>query len=73
MAREQELLDKIQEETNAGTAMGMVLDLVAQDLAALKASLDPAAQAKIDEAITKIAANKDAWVAKAVANTPASG
>ena len=71
MAREQEILDNIQAETDAGTAMGMLLDKIAQDLSNLKASLDPAAQAKIDEAITRIQANKDSWVAKTLANTPA--
>ena len=71
MAKEQELLDRIQEETDAGTAMGMLLDKIAQDLSNLKGSLDPAAQAKIDEAITRIQANKDSWIAKTLANTPA--
>ena len=69
MAREDELLAKIQEETDAGVAMGMLLDKIADDLEALKATLDPTAQAKIDEAITRIQTNKDAWIAKTLENT----
>ena len=59
-------------ETDAGTSMGLLLDKISDDLDALKATLDPTAQAKVDEAIAKITANKDAWVAKVLANTTAA-
>jgi hypothetical protein len=72
MAREQELLDAIQAETNAGVAMSLLLDSIADDLSALKSSLDPTAQAKIDEAIARISSNKENWVAKTLENTPAA-
>ena len=70
MSKEAELLAAIQEETDAGTAVVMLLDKVVGDLADLKATMDPDASAKMDEAIAKIKANKDAWAAAVVRDTP---
>ncbi len=70
MTKEAELLTAIQEETDAGTAVVMLLDKVVGDLADLKATMDPDASAKLDEAIAKIKANKDNWAAAVVRDTP---
>jgi hypothetical protein len=73
MTKEAELLTAIQEETDAGMAVVMLLDKISGDLADLKATMDPDAAAKLDEAIGKIKANKEAWAAAVVRDTPAEG
>ena len=71
MTKEAELLAAIQEETDAGTAVIMLLDKVVGDLADLKATMDPDAAAKMDEAIAKIKANSANWAAAVVRDTAA--
>ena len=71
MTKEAELLAAIQEETDAGTAVIMLLDKVVGDLADLKATMDPDASAKLDEAIAKIKANSANWAAAVVRDTKA--
>lgn len=69
MATGQEILDALEAETDAGTAVVMLLDTVVAELRDVKASMDPADQAKMDEALAKINANKETWAAAALRNT----
>ena len=65
MAREQEMLDELSAETSAGQAVVKLLDEVVAMLAA--AGTD---QAKIDQALGMVKANKEMWAAAVVKNTP---
>jgi hypothetical protein len=69
MSKEADLLAAIQEETDAGTAVIALLDKVVDDLADIKAGMDPDSAAKLDEALAKVKANKEAWAAAVVRNT----
>jgi len=70
MSREQDVLDAVNAETDAGQAVVALLDGIAADLAELKAGMDPASAAKLDEALAKLVANKDVYAAAVVRNTP---
>lgn len=69
MATGQEILDALEAETDAGTAVVMLLDKVVVELRDMKASMDPADQAKLEDALAKINANKEAWAQAALRNT----
>jgi hypothetical protein len=71
MGREADLLAAIIEETEAGKAVVLLLDKVAEDLAEIKEHIDPDAAAILDEALAKVKANKEAWAAAVIKNTPA--
>lgn len=74
MSKEGELLAAIQEETDAGTAVVMLLDKVVGDLADLKAQMvDPVSAELLDKAIAQLKANKDNYAAAVVRDTPAEG
>ncbi len=70
MSREQDVLDAVSAETDAGEAVVKLLDAIATDLSALKAGMDPAAAAKLDEAVAKLKANAAVYAAAVVRDTP---
>ncbi len=71
MSKEQDVLDAVGAETDAGEAVVKLLDGIADDLATLKAGMDPAAAAKLDEAVAKLKANAAVYAAAVVRDTPA--
>ncbi len=71
MSKEQDVLDAVSAETDAGEAVVKLLDAIAADLSTLKAGMDPAAAAKLDEAVAKLKANAAIYAAAVVRDTPA--
>ncbi len=71
MSKEQDVLDAVGAESDAGQAVVKLLDAIAAQLSDLKAGMDPASAAKLDEAVAKLKANAAIYAAAVVRDTPA--